>query len=384
LPHATVGHNLDHVNLLNWPPFGVLTTYRPRSRLAREYRTLCGQILRYNLQDREGALSFLRTPEESDSTDIIQDLDKVLEEIRKYHEADAEVLGQLGSVYSQLGRSDAALNLYERAFTKGFASARLSLDQARLLFENGQKESALASAERVLAFSSVQIFVVNSAVRLLLKLDPERLRILPSSPAFMSLLPPERLSVVQELFSHRRLLAIAETALRQLLLEKYSAQKSKYYRIPLILCLIGQRKFDEAMHAIAKDEPLPATMPVEDAFNYGMASWGASGKLPVDCFNRVIECDKGYRLDATPNRLQCASLAYWVVGNLEEARIRLQGAREMIDSRPQSEFSAWRYLQIIPREFRKDLDEMQLMIDGAQVLPEILSVFPNPTLPGLY
>ena len=56
----------------------------------------------------------------------------------------------------------------------------------------------------------------------------------------------------------------------------------------------------------------------------------------------------------------------------------------MIDSRPQSEFSAWRYLQIIPREFRKDLDEMQLMIDGAQVLPEILSVFPNPTLPGLY
>jgi MinD-like ATPase involved in chromosome partitioning or flagellar assembly len=367
---AGIIHHYPSLALLNQVIF---IQKRPRSRLAKEYRGLCRQILRYNLQDREGALSFLRTPREPDSIDRAQNLDGVLEEIRRYHDADAEVLGQLGSVYSQLGRSDAALNLYEQAIKKGFKNARLLLDQARIQVENGQQEAAVANAESSLTLPNVQIFEVNSAVRLLLKLNPERLRTLPLSAAFNSLPPHERLSIIRELFSNRQLLNSAEVAIRQLMVEGNISSERAECTTSLVICLIGQRKFDEAMEAIVKGTLAPDTMIVEDAFNYGMASWGRTGKLQREFFNRVVECDMNDRLETNPNLLQCSALAYWVIGNFDEAMKRLRDARAMIESRPQFDFSAWRYLQVSPREFRKDLDEMETMFLGAPVLPEILS-----------
>jgi len=95
----------------------------------------------------------------------------------------------------------------------------------------------------------------------------------------------------------------------------------------------------------------------------------------MDYFSRVVACDADSRLDGGLNPLQCASLAYWVVGNAEEARARLKEARDMLESRPQSDFSAWRYLQMPSREFRKDLDAMESMFDGAQFFPRFWLFF---------
>jgi hypothetical protein len=162
-----------------------------------------------------------------------------------------------------------------------------------------------------------------------------------------------------------------------LLCEDPAVSERANAKTPLILCLIGQGKFVEAMNTIAKGTPAPAAMVVEDAFNYGMAAWGASGKIPMDYFNRVVECDIQNKLDKSPNRLQCSCLAYWAIGNIKEAKYRLEEARVMIDSRPQSDFSAWRYLQVTPREFKKDLDEMQSLFEGAAALPEVLGISPE-------
>jgi MinD-like ATPase involved in chromosome partitioning or flagellar assembly len=364
---AAVIHHYPSLALLNQVIF---TQERPRSRLAKEYQGLCRKILRQNLQDREGALSFLRTPRDPDSPDRDHDLDKALEEIARHHAADGEVLAHLGSVYSQLGRGDWALNRYQEAISIGFETGRLLVDRARLLLQNGQEESAIASAERVLVLPRALIFEVNSAVRLLLKLDPSKLQGLPESDAFKTLTPPERLSVAQELFENRLLLPIAERAIGQLAADLDLAERA----IPLVLCLIGQGRFEEAMKTISSTTPEPATMAVEDAFNYGMAMWGATGKRPLQFFARVVECDAESRLEETLNRLQCGALAYWVTGNSKEARARLLEAYERIESRPQPDFSAWRYLRVAPREFRKDLDSMRAMFDGAVVAPDVLNL----------
>jgi len=369
-------HHYPSLALLNQVIF---TKERPRSRLAKEYRAICWQILRYNLKDREGALSFLRTPGEPGSPDRPKDLDKALDEIAKYHSTDGEVLAHLGKVHSQLGRLDSALSFYDDAIARGFESCPALLDRARIQLESGLNDSAAASAERALALPSAQIFDVNFAVRLLLRLEPSRLQELPSSPALKALSPPERLTIAQELQTRRDVLPIEEAILRQSFPEIFNNTSLgpnppfNLEKTQLTLCLIGQRRFVEAMNLISSALPVPADLNVVDAFNYGMALWGNSGRKPMDYFSRVVACDADSRLDGGLNPLQCASLAYWVVGNAEEARARLKEARDMLESRPQSDFSAWRYLQMPSREFRKDLDAMESMFDGAPVLPEVLA-----------
>jgi tetratricopeptide (TPR) repeat protein len=375
---AAMIHHYPSLALLNQVVF---TQKRPRSRLAREYRGLCREILRHNLQDREGALSFMTTYQDPEAYSRQGDLDKALDEIRNYHAEDGEVLGKLGSVYLQLGRDEWALNLYNEAISRGFETGALALDRARLLLETGQTDLAIASAEKVLELSGSKIFEVNSAVRLLLKAFPSKLQALPKSPAFNALSPSERLSIAKDLMTNRDLLLIAERILRDLTsidrsgLNWVEAQVIQdNCAINLVLCLIGQRKFREAMAAISASEPAPATLGVADAFNYGMAHWGATGRIPVEFFNRVAEWDAESRLDDGPNRLQCSSLTYWIVGNSDEARARLQETRQMLESRPQPDFSAWRYLVVPSRDFKKDLDAMESMFNGAPVLPEVLAL----------
>jgi cellulose biosynthesis protein BcsQ len=376
-------HHYPSLALLNQVVF---THKRPRSRLAREYRSLCREILRHNLRDREGALSFMATYGDSEAYTRSEDLDKALEEIRTCHASDGEVLGKLGSIYLQLGRDEWALNLLNEATLQGFETGALALDRARLLFQSGQQDQAIASAEKVLSLRDSKIFEVNSAVRLLLKVFPSALQALPTSPALNALSPYEKSSIAKDLMTSRDNLLIAERILRDLLIIDRSglinieAQVIEpICKLNLILCLIGQGKFKEAMMSISASSPVPAALEVVDAFNYGMAQWGTTHICPADFFDRVAQCDATSRLDRSPNLLQCASLTHWILGNHVEARKRLQEARDMLESHPQPKFSAWRYLVVASRDFKKDLDAMESMFDGAPILPEVLSLSVNTT-----
>jgi len=88
----------------------------------------------------------------------------------------------------------------------------------------------------------------------------------------------------QELQTRRDVLPIEEAILRQSFPEIFNNTSLgpnppfNLEKTQLTLCLIGQRRFVEAMNLISSALPVPADLNVVDAFNYGMALWGNSGR----------------------------------------------------------------------------------------------------------
>src|SRR5262249_23206024 len=139
----------------------------------------------------------------------------------------------------------------------------------------------------------------------------------------------------------------------------------------LLLALIGQARFPQAMELVAKVRPLPSEMAdVAKIFNYAMSEWGHTGNAPVDMFRRVIEL-AGTREIRDANFHQCFSLAHFATGDVPSARLELESARQEIRKNPKHYFSCWRYLEVGPKEFASDLDAMDRMFNDASEKPEV-------------
>lgn len=107
-----------------------------------------------------------------------------------------------------------------------------------------------------------------------------------------------------------------------------------------------------------------------DVFNYAMAEWGASGRAPRDLFARVLELDRTIAVpDRAINYQQCLAITYHALGLARDAHERLELAYQALALFPRTEFSAWRYLNVQPRELRKDLDALGRAINGASDRP---------------
>jgi hypothetical protein len=214
---------------------------------------------------------------------------------------------------------------------------------------------------------------VSVAVRLLADLDVPILSCLPSSRALGTLDVDAQLAVSNELFFSRESLSVAVELLRSLSV-RHDLKAGQRERLmgTLSLGLIGLGRFEEAMAAISQGKPDPKLLEIQDAFNYAMAEWGQTKVLPIDLMARVVELDKMERSSSGANYDECLSIALYAVGNCEAASQRLSEARQQIMTLPRSEFSAWRYLKADPAQFMRDLDGIEKMIDGAQVLPEFM------------
>jgi hypothetical protein len=100
-----------------------------------------------------------------------------------------------------------------------------------------------------------------------------------------------------------------------------------------------------------------------------MAEWGKTGTPPHDLFSRVVELSKSGK-DQGLNYLQCMAISYFCVYDIENADKYLARALREIRMRPDRTFSAWRYLETSPSEFRQDLMSMQKkMIAGEKFIP---------------
>ena len=110
---------------------------------------------------------------------------------------------------------------------------------------------------------------------------------------------------------------------------------------------------------------------IRDAFNYAMAEWGQTGVPPKDLFARVVELGKS-KDNSNANYLQCMAISYFVVGNYVEARNSVKLARSEIRLNPRRIFSAWRYLETATNQFRADLDAIDSLINGSNMLPAFI------------
>ena len=137
----------------------------------------------------------------------------------------------------------------------------------------------------------------------------------------------------------------------------------------MMLCLIGQGKFEQAAATLAQKRPDPAGLNIVNAFNYAMAEWGITRIPPADFFSRVVElAEPG---ETGKNILQCLSIAAWVVGNQDEALKFWSRSVAAAEADSAHTFSAWRYLQVSPAQFRDDLVEVGAMLKGAAIMPQV-------------
>ncbi len=353
-------HRYDSLSLLNQ---AVFTRERPQSRLAKEYCAVVDEIVGRNLADRDGALDFLertsrrwwrqRTADEPPS-----ELKEKLQRIEDAHVTDGEVLFELGKFREDDPRVERKASLLDRAIESGYDQPDVYLQRARVRFRNHDLTRASQDALRVLQGNSVPAPLVWEAVSLI---QPADSRDTAASPAVMSLDVGERLSLADGLKEWHEL-EISMCILEPIVADADVPETVRQIaRCGLAMRYIATGKCGAAAEMLAHGDRGVDDMDMGDAFDYGMATWGATGKIAPESFVRVV--DLGQSDPGKPSYLQRLAIAYWATGEEAAAAAFEKRARDGLRS-SDSEFSYWRYAEVPAREFKRDLNDIRALISG--------------------
>ena len=367
-----LGFNREPLSIHRYPSLSLLkqdifTRNRPRSRLAREYRSLASEIIRLNPADRAGALEYISRYERrqhgrrlprSDDRD-----ERQLNQIERRQANDGQVLFRLGRLRASQGKVDNSASLFDRAIETGYGEPQAYLERAKLRrWQMDDPVGASQDALAVLQASEVTFPEVSLALRLL---APGDLAQVPTSPAIRELPAFERLMIATDLTRSK-----SEAELARSLLEPLTAtddlepEDLARARQGAILALLALGRFSQAAAICRASSQSIETMSVQHAFNFGMALWGEQGEPSRGPFARVVELDA---LESKPpenaNYAQCLALANWALGDLDAATNAVAEAESRIRIERAS-FSCWRYLTVPSPIFARDLHEMNLMING--------------------
>lgn len=370
---ATI-HHYDSLALLNQTIF---VLERSRSRLAQEYRQLTASIIRENIQDEEGAVAYLddvlRHIRNRRASSQLTSIEENLQDIKARHVGNPEVLRRLARLRRRQRKPDEALILLDQAVAAGSKDSEVFLSRAELHASARDRQSAVRDLEYVLQLSDVPVFDLTVATRMLVRLgasDPETLS---SSPAIAALNGPGAIEVAKELETKTDTLPAAERILRAALHKERQGSTVQDVRSELMLSLIGQGKFQDAMSLIGTSRPHPQDLDIYDGFNYAMAEWGQSMVIAADFMDRVLEIDRDRPPSNNPNYHQCIAIASWATGEIEKARERSETALRLMQTRQDTAFSAWSYLYVTAEQFIEDIRSMNEMFCGKQILPGFIS-----------
>ena len=360
-------HRYDSLSLLNQVIFA---KDRPRSRLAKEYREVVEEIVRRNLADRDGALHYVsqagdrRRGATHESAD---EIDRKLWQIRKAHAGDGEVLFALGAVMENDGQQERAAELFHRAIEAGYREPEVYLRRARLRDGAGDSTGASEDALQILRAQGVSPPVVLDAVRLV---SAERADEVAASAAVTSMDAGGRIWLAGGLEQSPDQFAVAVRLLQPIADDEslpVTARRSA--RSQLASRYLGEGACGAAAALLRRGGRDFGDMGVEEVFDYGMALWGETREVMAGPFARFLELDEALDRDVDSNRCQCMALAYWATGQPAAARGFLELAREVVESPgvdmwPGWRFTCWRYCETPPKEFLKDLHEIEALIDG--------------------
>ena len=367
-------HRYDSLSLLNQVVF---TKDRPRSRLSTEYRALTAILARHNPEDRSGALDYVR----SVAMDIgpvgyghwthSSDTAEHLERIEQNHATDGEVLFRLAACYAD---EDADI-LYTKAIEAHYRVPDVYLARAVLRFRHDDREKAESDALRVLKATDASYHQLRRAVSLIT--SRRLMEVVGSAEWTAGVSPAVRSWIASERLVHsREELQVARTLLQDVVADdSLTSDHTSRAANDLVLVSIALGAASEAMALIQKQQPVVEMMGIQQAFNYGMALWAATGEVGTEPFHRVVTLDTEQpRTTPDAKYLQCMAVAYWAVGQERAAAGFAERAKYENRTDRRREFSCWRYMRVSARVFRQDTDEIVGMIGGADILPIFMSV----------
>lgn len=375
---ASTIHHYSSLALLDQDIFVVT---RQNSRLAFEYRGLVSTIREANVNDRMGAISFIRElsqskytlPTRLDEAIVEEDeREKRIENVLNRHGDDIEVLKELALLREQAGQFEEVDALLSRALKQEPLNPNLLTHKAVTSDRLGQNEQAVENALIAVQQQNLGGGALNQIIRVLAANNSETLKDIVSWPAVTGLLAPRLLLLVRSLSLERNLLPEAERLIR-FSMENTDQSSPQYTLImnELILNFIGQGRFAEAMkicHEILEPESNQSV-----SFNLAVATWGETAQVPVGIFQTVLDFDPEITNGNSPNYLQCMSLANWAVGKLESAEQLLARTRNSMTSYIGIPFSCWSFLYRRPAMFRRDLDQQEAMFSGRNINPVVIS-----------
>jgi tetratricopeptide (TPR) repeat protein len=374
LKYDELAATIHHYNSLLLLDQAIFIVERPRSRLAQEYKELARRIRRANLADREGALEFLedvggrlrgRRP-------LLADLENQISEIIENHPRDGEILRQLARLRRRQRKWQEALALLNQAISNGLVDSDVLLARAELRHATSDDEGSLSDIKDLFQLADVPTFDLEAAIRLFIELKGPT-QILVESPAIRALDSSELASVCFELETSPQTLSVAERLLRTKLAAEVGPPTG-LARNQLTICLIGLGKFAEAMSLMIEGEPDLRKLDISGAFNFAMADWAERRCLSEELFGAVISLYlKVATTQRNANYHQCMAIAFWAIGDLDNA---FKESRQAYDSSLRIQgavFSGWSYLRVDPGRFLRDIAEMDRMFNGQKAIPAYMS-----------
>lgn len=355
-------HRYDSLSLLNQ---AVFTGVRPTSRLAREYRAVVDRIVGRNLDDRDGALSYIertgrRWRRPGTAYESPADLEKKLRRIERTHAQDGEILFELGKLRENDPRVDRAASLFDRAIESGYDQPGVYLQRALVRKDDGDPGGASDDALHVLQTDGAAPPSIWQALSLIRR---DQSAAAAASPAVATLDVRERISLADRLDESPDQIEVSLSILEPIASDPTEAEEVRTdARGTLATRYIATGACDEAEKLLRHDGRGIEDMSVRDAFNYGMAAWGATGAVLPEPFARVVTLDAAEsepRPD--PNYLQCLAVACWATADTETAAAFETRARDAVSG---SAFSCWRYANVQANEFMEDLDDIRALIGG--------------------
>jgi hypothetical protein len=203
------------------------------------------------------------------------------------------------------------------------------------------------------------------------QIDSEPLKQLPTLASIKKYGPEELATLAMRMNTSRAWQLVGASLLLSSNIPMRQLSQNDLWRSAAFLAFIGSENH-KSINELCEYVELSEITAIDDAFNFAVAKWASDGEVSSELFSTVVEMDRERHRDESPNYEQCLALANFLSGRLDDAKTRLNAARETIGDVPIDTFSCWRYLDVSQNGFIEDLDEMERFFSGEAIPPHFM------------
>lgn len=370
-------HHYASLDLLDQ---AIYTLDRPKTRLAAEYRSLVKQIVRENLEDRDGALGWL-TEMPTGTRFQLTEFNEQIAKILQFHSADGAILAAVAGCRMELGDMEVAADLFKAALECGNHHPEMLNRYAGVLLYLKRYDEATTRLQEILKATDSGSKQIVRAVKLLTTLsrskgsNRESLFLgLSNYPAISNLSPKDRIEVAEILLSTEQVEA-AKELVQDVVSERWK-DFSDTDPMDQAMIAIGTGAWSRAIEILESSGGIHGSIQV--VFNLGMALWAQQAAPDLSFFNRTVELDREgqeeTRTRKSANYQQCIGISLAITKDVAQAKERLAFSLKLAKQAREDVFSAWRYHQVSVAEFESDITEILSFCDGEMVRPKFFGV----------
>jgi MinD-like ATPase involved in chromosome partitioning or flagellar assembly len=387
---SAVIHRYESVMLFNQ---AIFVLDRPKSRLAREYRKLTRELIRYNPADREGALQFLHRY----NCDDVRDADRLWGDDEKMVDQGLPAGKELFNKIQAHFFDDPDM-IFEMATCylpdEADAEGREKLLDQVLMLRPDHPEALIRRGTVADLFQYLQDQGLDSrhgfhALYRLRAEVPERLSEAIDCAIARGIATESKFTLAKFLAETEAVLPRAIQFMRDYLADESNPDRKATATFYLQSYLIRAQRWAEVMSVYDhKADPVGEVLSLAELFNIGMALWAQSGAVPEGVSEEIRQ-----RLGQNESVDQLGEYGplvgwpegecwcMWWRGDAQAALGRLMFWMERIEkwlkdrqhsATSSSWWSFWRYRGVQLSEYRDDCEQLRRMIQGEPIRPPFL------------